>query len=73
MIRCMLPWYDASLTQGSFTAVKIHCNVTMNPLSLRLSLQSVRIAAVTLLVIAGIARQSFSEVVHFRRFLRLYS
>ena len=29
--------YDASLTQGSFTAVKIHCNVTMNLLSLRLS------------------------------------
>ena len=28
--------YDASLTQGSFTAVKIHCNVTMNLLSLRL-------------------------------------
>ena len=29
--------HDASLTQGSFTAVKIHCNVTMNLLSLRLS------------------------------------
>ena len=26
-----------SLTQGSFTAVRIHCNVTRNPLSLRLS------------------------------------
>jgi hypothetical protein len=25
------------MTQGSFTAVKIHCNVTMNSLSLRLS------------------------------------